>query len=54
MNKLENIHTQEQFNFLEQSRETVLRLGYRYIVFKSKVKRSLTRKKLLSGINLKK
>ncbi len=54
MNNLENIHSQEQFNFLEQSRETVLRLGYRYIVFKSKVKRSLSRKKILFLTKLKK
>lgn len=39
MNNLENFHPQEQIGLLRQSRETLLRLGYDYIAFKSRLKK---------------
>lgn len=39
MDNLENLHPQKQIHFVEQSRETLLHLGYRYVVFKSKAKK---------------
>lgn len=45
MNNLENFHPQEKWGFIVQSRETLLRLGYSYVVFKSKVKKRLAKLK---------
>lgn len=41
MNNLENLQTPDQFNLVEQSRETLLRLGYKYVAFKSKLKKTV-------------
>lgn len=43
MNNLENFHPQEKSGFFGQSRETLLHLGYKYIAFKSKLKKRLTK-----------
>lgn len=45
MDNLENLHPQEQMGFIGQSRETLLRLGYNYIAFKSNLKRKLLKLK---------
>lgn len=41
MNTLKAPQTHTQIDFLERSRDTILNLGYDYIVFKSKVKKAL-------------
>ncbi|GMN08968.1 hypothetical protein MTsPCn9_05760 [Croceitalea sp. MTPC9] len=41
MNTLKAPQTQNQVDFLERSRDTILSLGYDYVVFKSKVKKAL-------------
>ncbi len=43
MNNLNNLPTRQKTHFLEQGRETLLNLGYRYITFKSKVRKRLTK-----------
>ena len=41
MNTLKAPKTSTQGDFLEQSRNTILNLGYDYVIFKSKAKRTL-------------
>lgn len=45
MNNLENLQPQQQTDFIEQERETMLRLGYTYLTFKSKFKKNIARLK---------
>lgn len=41
MNTLKAPQTHKETDFLERSRNTILNLGYDYVVFKSKVKKVL-------------
>jgi hypothetical protein len=43
MNNIDNLPTRQKTDFLEQGRETLLNLGYRYINFKSKVRKRLAK-----------
>lgn len=50
---MNTLQTQKDEDFIERSRDTILSLGYAFIVFKSRAKKSLTTlKKQITSFHL--